>query len=184
MNNHIPFWPFAGLVLWPALAVSQGTSGTIERDAAAVVQKFAQLDFDGYRLDSEGHQAIWKLTIDDGAPPEFPVFIVKNYRTATPQKAADGSVRVPVEYDVIGLVSEGPHGLYFKSQPYPRKDIFSVKCTRDGCRIDLAREVFHVSPRVGKEAAATWLKGLEGIRQTQQERLAARHLYEQVKSAK
>jgi hypothetical protein len=186
MQMKKPSW-FAllpALIIVPVLATCQGQSVGAEAEASNLVQRFAQFDFDGYRLDSQGHQAIWSLTIDDGAPPESPVFVVRSYKAAGSQKAPDGSLRVSVDYNVIGLVGEGPKGLYFKPQTYLKRERFPVKCTHDGCRIDLDREVFHVSPHIGKEAALAWLKGIEGIRETEQEKQAAQSLYEQVKNAK
>jgi hypothetical protein len=177
-------WFLSALLICPVVVVCQGQPIAAEKEAASLVQKFAQFDFEGYRLDSERHQAIWKLTIDDGAPPEFPVVVVRAFRPAAPTKASDGSLRLSVEYDVIGLVGEGPNRVTFRSEPTVRKDTFPVKCTGEGCRIDLDREVFHVSPHVGKDATLAWLKGLEGIRDTAQEKQAARRLYEQVQNAK
>lgn len=186
MQMKKPGWfgLLSALVIFPALVPCEGQLGGAEAEASNLVQKFAQFDFDGYRLDSEGHQAIWKLTIDDGAPPESPVFVVKSYKVARAQKVPDGSLRVSVDYDVMGLVAEGPNGLYFRPQTNVKRETFPVKCARDGCKIDLDREVFRVSPHIGKEAALAWLKGLEGIRDTQQEKQAAQRLYEQVNNAK
>ena len=178
------FGLFSALIVCPLLAVCQSRPGTPEAAASNPVQKFAKFDFDGYRLDSDGHQAIWKLTIDDGAAPESPLFVVKGYRVGVPKKAPDASSRVPVDYEVIGLIEDGPKGAFFRPKAYVQREIFPVRCTREGCKIDLARGIFHVSPHVGKEAVLLWVKGLEGIRQTAPERQADQRLYEQVNNAR
>ena len=59
-----------------------------------------------------------------------------------------------------------------------------MKCTGEVCKIDLNRELFHVSPHAGKDGTLAWLKSLEDIRETQQEKIEAHQLYEEVKGAK
>jgi hypothetical protein len=184
MKNLVVWRILSTLAVLPTLAICQGQGTSVEAEASSLVQKFAQFDFEGYRLGSEGHQAIWKLTIDDGAPPEFPMVIIRGFKVAAPTKAADGSLRVSVDYDVVGLVSEGANGLTLRLQPGAKKEIFPVKCLREGCRIDLDRGVFHISPHIGKEAALMWLKTLESFQDTAQERQPYQRLYEQVRSAK
>jgi len=183
MKKPVSFGFFSALVMCPLIGVCQNHPSNNEVEASSVVQKFVEFDFQGYRLDSEGHQAIWKLTIEDGAPPENPVFVVKKFRIGSPQRTRGGSFRVPVDFEVRGLVTEGVNGLYFRRQVSVMKAVFPVQCLHDGCRIDLNRNVFDVSPHVGKEAASMWLKGLADIRQTAQEKEAALRLYEQVSSS-
>jgi hypothetical protein len=175
------------MIILEAIAALGGPQNAPElaaSEAESVVQKFAQYDFEGYRLDSQGHQAIWQLTIDNGAPPESPLFVVKGYKVGTPIKASDGSFRVPLDYDVIGLVVEDPRGFHFKHQARTEKVVVPVKCARPSCRVDLDRRVFRVSPHVGKRAILAWLKGLEGIQETEQEKQAYRNVYNQVRDAK
>jgi len=147
---------------------------TLPERSLEIVKKFALLDFEGYRLGSEGHQAIWNLTIEDGEPDDSPMYLVKAYQVLSPQKTADGSFQVSVNYDVIGLVDEDRNGLYFKNETFVDKEGFPVKCVDKLCKIDLNRNIFHIPPHVSKEAILAWLKGLEGIRKTSEEKQAGR----------
>lgn len=170
------------IVICTALARSQGVSE--DQASSDLVRRFAKLDFDGYRLDSEGHKTIWDLTIDDGAPPESPLYVVRKYTTGPARKLPDGSIRVPIDYELIGVIQDGPKVFSFMPKPTISKEIFPVKCTGIVCKIDLDRAVFRVSPHVGKEAVLAWIKGLLRTRETEREKQADRRLYEQVSAAK
>jgi hypothetical protein len=148
------------------------------------VTRFASLDYQGFRIGSEGHQAIWQLTLENGEPRVFPIYVVAAYRVLSPQKPTHPLVWVPVEYDIIGLVEERPEGVIFKPHRWVSKDVFPVRCTREGCKIDIDRELFKVTPRAGKAAVLAWLKKLEGLQDTAPEKRTYSRLFEEITLAK
>jgi len=164
--------------------LAQNRGAFDEAPPSGIVERFAKFDFEGYRLDSEGHKAIWDLTIDDGSPAVFPMYLIKTYSTGPAQRVPGGSIRIPVTYQIIGVIQEGPKGLSFRLKPALSTEVFPVKCEGAACKIDLDRAVFHVSAHVGREAVLAWIKALEGIQNTEREKEPYKQLFDQVTNAK
>jgi len=78
--------------------------------APEVVRSFLAYDFDGYRLSSEGHSAIWELTKANGEPPETPVVVTRNYRVIREKTLPHGLCSVAIQFTVYGTIVEGDRG--------------------------------------------------------------------------
>jgi hypothetical protein len=105
-----------------------------------------------------------------------------NYDAAGNQ-AVFGSFTLAYEAGVSRGSEKRAFGAILNDADLTRKILF-VRCVREVCRIDLDRESFHVSPHVGRAAILAWVKGLEAIRQTKQQKQADQRLYDRVTGAK
>lgn len=90
------------LVLFLSLAAPLLLSAAQTR--RQVVDEFCHLDLSGARLHSTEDAPIWRLTLDDGEPPDGPVVIARSYRVA--QAGGPESTAVVVRYEVLGLVDD------------------------------------------------------------------------------
>lgn len=69
-----------------------------------VVEEFCRLDLSGARLHSTEDAPIWRLTLNDGEPPDGPVVIVRAFHLTHAGGAKSSAVIV--RYDVLGLVDD------------------------------------------------------------------------------
>ena len=104
--------------------------------AREVVEQFFNFDFDGYRLDSRGHEAIWKITDDEGEPPEWPVAVTKNFKIISAEKLKRGCC-IKVHFNIYGYISDSDNGLIFRHNPIIEEGSVIVKCIKNDCKISL-----------------------------------------------
>src|SRR5262245_59760935 len=95
-------WIF--VALGSVVIAACGTRGSAQCAPGArdVARQFFDLDFDGYRLSSDGHEAIWKLTENNGEPPHGEVVVTKEYRVVSETRRPDGYCDVGVDFVVDG----------------------------------------------------------------------------------
>jgi len=146
--------------------------------AREVVMRFLRLDFEGYRLSSKGHEAIWDVTDDDGDPPDIPVAVTKDYRIVSAEER-NADCRLRVRIAVYGYISET--GL-FQCKPSNEEWNVIVRCAKDACRIRINFDDFKLYPHPGKDATMKWLEDLEAIRTTAAGKARERRLRERVAS--
>jgi len=150
--------------------------------AREVVMQFLRLDFEGYRLGSKGHEAIWQLTDNDGEPPDEPLVVTKNYRIISASRQDVGGCRFRVGFTTYGYISETASGSVIRSKPANEIGTMDVHCTRGSCRISLARADFQLPPHPGTKATAQLLGYLESIQDTAAEKRRYRTLRERIAS--
>ena len=125
-------------------------------DARKTVEKFFQFDFEGYRLTSKGHEAIWQLTGENGEPPAVPLAVTKDFSIISTQKHKEGC-RLKVQFSVYGHIDELVHEEKFSIE---EGDVL-VRCKADTCLIDIGPDEFKLWPHPGKVAIDKWLEGLQ-----------------------
>ena len=135
-----------------------------EPDAREIVEKFFQYDFEGYMLSSKGHEAIWKLTWENGEiDGEGPIFVTKSYRVISTEEYED-ACRVTVRFNAYGNIdrqdaSNEKVGFVFQDSPSEKEETVEVRCLEEGdCRINMAE--FGLRPHPGKAAIEDMLENL------------------------
>jgi len=105
-------------------------------------------------LSSKGHEAIWKLTWENGEiNGEGPIFVTKNYRVVSTEEYED-ACRVTVRFNTYGYIDRqdtlnGKVVFVFKDSPSEKDETVEVRCLEEGdCRINMAE--FGLRPHPGK----------------------------------
>jgi hypothetical protein len=150
--------------------------------ARQAVKQFFDYDLDGYRLTSERHEAIWKLTQQNGEPPDAPVTVTIGYDLIGETPSHGGCI-FRVQTRIFGFVIERDDGLKFsKAERSIEVWRVPVMCSESSCKIDISFSSFKVPPHPNKDAAEIWLAQLERIRNTPQEKSRIHQLLETVQS--
>jgi hypothetical protein len=113
-----------------------------------VVEEFCQLDLSGARLHSAEDAPIWRLTLDDGEPPESPVVIARGFHVAgAVEQGNEGTVTI--QYQVLGVI--GPDEVFTADSTRFATGRFHLK-QQDGWKISL--QSLKVPPHVSPEGYA------------------------------
>jgi len=150
-------------------------------DAQEIVEQFFKYDYEGYRLSSEGHQAIWNLTDGNGEPPEEPLSVTKDFKIISIKKQKD-TCRLTVRFSLYGQIVETGNGLVFRQRASEEDGSVIVRCKNGSCRISLDLKDFRLGPHPGKDAVMKWLDKLESIQTTSEQKQRYRTLREQIGS--
>jgi len=133
-------------------------------------------------LTSPHHEAIWKLTQQNGEPPDKPVTITNSYELVG-EFPAHGSCAVRVRTKIFGFVVERDDGLAFrKSKNSTQVWNVPVICTESVCKVDISFAVFKIPPHPNRDAAGVWLSDLERMQKTPQDTNRMHQLLETVQS--
>lgn len=150
-----PVTALAGLILfsfWIPQAKAQ-----CSKEAQDVVAQFFQFDFEGYRLSSDGHRDIWKLTDGEGEPPAIPMVVTKGFKILSAKEGNKGTCIIRVGFNTYGSIDEE---INFDNKPSIEEWTVLVQRIKGKPRIKLSYDDFKVSPHPGKEAVLKWADDL------------------------
>jgi len=149
--------------------------------ANRVVEEFFRLDREGYRLSSEGHQAIWQLTQENGNTPDRPVTISREWHVLSSTTLPSGRCKYLIKFVNIGTLRESPSGALslIRSRNQDVGELY-VDCQRGRCRISISPNDFEIPPHPGRSAVLVWLKKLESIQDSDSQKRSLRLLIQQV----
>ncbi len=155
----------SGHLLMALTGIVAAVPGTAQCPPAAVqvVKQYLQLDFDGYGLrGGPEHDRMWRLSLQDVEGTEGPIAVTKAYEVVS-AKGDRGACRVKVSFSTFGAIEGNGGPLSFTRKA--RKDVVSllVRCAPAPCRIDFKANGWP-DPHPSRLATATWLRGLERIR--------------------
>lgn len=119
----------AVLLLSAVSGQTQGLTGDITRDPADVIEKYAQLDYKGARLNASSQQVLHPYTAWREEPAWGAVVVVEGYRvldqTTEWEIISMLEVRIPVEYRVLGVMYWDSAS--FLSDPGSERVVFRVE---------------------------------------------------------
>jgi hypothetical protein len=169
------------LSAWAILSMGTTTapqaSTRCNSTARRVVEEYLRYDSMGFLLSSQGHEAIWKLTEENGEPPEAPETVTKTHKVIS-MAGSGRTCRATIRFTTYGYFMH--ESLVF--HPHAANETWTVflNCNRNDCKIDLDLKKFGMPTHPGKAATLEWLKGLEEMQETRAERDSVHRVWSQI----
>jgi hypothetical protein len=161
--NRFTTYTLLMMLLFGLSRVGTAQCASDQRDKAT---KFLDLDFEGYRLGSLGHNDIWELTDENGDPPGMPIVVTKSYKISSESLLPDGGCIFTIRFDDYGVFTESSEGLEYKTSQSNEDVLIRLNCKGGKCPINLDLDHFKSPPHPGRNAVEHWLEGLEKIQKT------------------